>query len=141
MSVLYGFFRVLMSRRFRFSGVLLMLLAILAQPVFAAGSLCSLGHGDSSDTVMSDVVNSVMAHDHSMHQHHGNDISKASEPSSHNCCDGGTCDMPECSVHIMGLTGFNVSVPVISAGNSISSMIAQDHPSVADSLYRPPILA
>jgi hypothetical protein len=141
MSVLYGFFRVLMSRRFRFSGVLLMLLAILAQPVLAAGSLCSLGHGDSSDTVMSDVVNSVMAHDHSMHQHHGNDISKASEPSSHNCCDGGTCDMPECSVHIMGLTGFNVPVPVISAGNSISSMIAQDHPSVADSLYRPPILA
>ncbi len=136
MSVLYGFFRVLMSRRFRFSGVLLMLLAILAQPVLAAGSLCSLGHGDSSDT-----VTSVMAHDHSMHQHHGNDISKASEPSSHNCCDGGTCDMPECSVHIMGLTGFNVSVPVISAGSSISSMAAQDHPSVADSLYRPPILA
>ena len=135
-----------MSRRFRFSGVLLMLLAILVQPVLAAGSLCSLGHGGSSDTVISDeitlnTVASGMAHDHSMHQHHGYELSKASEPNSHNCCDGGTCDMPECSVHIMGLTGFNVSVPVISAGNSISSMIAQDHPSVADSLYRPPILA
>ncbi len=141
MSVLYGFFRVLMSRRFRFSGVLLMLLAILAQPVLAAGSLCSLGHGDSSDTVMSDVVNSVMAHDHSMHQHHGNDISKASEPNSHNCCDGGTCDMPECSVHIMGLTGLTVSIPVINSGSSVSLMIAQDHPSLASSLYRPPILA
>ena len=136
MSVLYGFFRVLMSRRFRFSGVLLMLLAILAQPVLAAGSLCSLGHGDSSDT-----VTSVMAHDHSMHEHHGNDISKASEPNSHNCCDSGTCDMPECSVHIMGLTGLSVSIPVINITSSISSMVAQDHPSVADSLYRPPILA
>jgi len=41
----------------------------------------------------------------------------------------------------MGLTGFNVVIPVISAGSSISSMVAQDHPSVADSLYRPPILA
>ena len=132
-----------MSRRFRFSGVLLMLLAILAQPVLAAGSLCSLGHGGSSDTVISDVVTSesvtsIMAHDHSMHQHHA---MEATDSGNHNCCDNGTCDMPECSVHIMGLTGFNVSVPVISAGSSISSMIAQDHPSVTDSLYRPPILA
>lgn len=130
-----------MSRRFRFSGVVLMLLAILAQPVLAAGSLCSLGHAGSSDTVTSGVVTSVMAHDHSMHQHHGYELSKASEPNIHNCCDGGTCDMPECSVHIMGLTGFNVSVPVISAGSSTSLMIAQDHPSLTDSLYRPPILA
>jgi|ETN07SMinimDraft_1059922.scaffolds.fasta_scaffold82211_2 hypothetical protein len=135
-----------MPRRFRFSGVLLMLLAILAQPVLAAGSLCSLGHGGSSDTVASDVapshtVTSVMAHDHSMHEHHGNDISKASEPNSHNCCDSGTCDMPECSVQIMGLTGLSVSIPVINITSSISSMVAQDHPSVADSLYRPPILA
>ncbi len=141
MSVLYGFFRVLMSRRFRFSGVLLMLLAILAQPVLAAGSLCSLGHGDSSGTVTSNTVASGMAHDHSMHQHHGYELSKASEPNSHGCCDGGSCDMPECSVHIMGLTGFTVSIPVISAGSSISLMIAQDHPSLAGSLYRPPILA
>ena len=130
-----------MTRRFRLSGVVLMLLAILVQPVLAAGSLCSLGHGDSSDTVTSDTVTSVMAHDHSMHQHHGNDISEASQTNSHNCCDNGTCDMPECSVHILGLTGFTVSIPVISAGSSVSLMIAQDHPSLADSLYRPPILA
>jgi hypothetical protein len=118
-----------------------MLLAILAQPVLAAGSLCSLGHGGSSDIVSTEMAITEMAHDHSMHEHHGNDISKASEPNSHNCCDSGTCDMPECSVHIMGLTGFNVVMPVISAGSPISSMVAQDHPSVADSLYRPPILA
>lgn len=130
-----------MSQRFRCSGVVLMLLAILAQPVLAAGSLCSLGHGGSSDIVSTEMAITEMAHDHSMHQYHGNDISKASEPNSHNCCDSGTCDMPECSVHIMGLTGFNVVIPVISAGSSISSMVAQDHPSVADSLYRPPILA
>ncbi|MEC9254534.1 MULTISPECIES: hypothetical protein [Thalassolituus] len=49
--------------------------------------------------------------------------------------------MPECSVHIMGLTGLSVSIPVINITSSISSMVAQDHPSVADSLYRPPILA
>jgi len=132
---------VLMSRRFRFFGVVLMLLAILAQPVLAAGSLCSVGHGGSADIVSTELASTEMAHGHSMHQHHGNDISKASEPNSHNCCDSGTCDMPECSVHIMGLTGFNVVIPVISAGSSISSMVAQDHPSVADSLYRPPILA
>ena len=130
-----------MSRRFRCSGVVLMLLAILAQPVLAAGSLCSVGHGGSADIVSTELASTEMAHGHSMHQHHGNDISKASEPNSHNCCDSGTCDMPECSVHIMGLTGFNVVIPVISAGSSISSMVAQDHPSVADSLYRPPILA
>jgi len=130
-----------MSRRFRFFGVVLMLLAILAQPVLAAGSLCSVGHGGSADIVSTELASTEMAHGHSMHQHHGNDISKASEPNSHNCCDSGTCDMPECSVHIMGLTGFNVVIPVISAGSSISSMVAQDHPSVADSLYRPPILA
>jgi len=130
-----------MSRRFRFFGVVLMLLAILVQPVLAAGSLCSVGHGGSADIVSTELASTEMAHGHSMHQHHGNDISKASEPNSHNCCDSGTCDMPECSVHIMGLTGFNVVIPVISAGSSISSMVAQDHPSVADSLYRPPILA
>ena len=130
-----------MSQRFRCSGVVLMLLAILAQPVLAAGSLCSLGHGGSADIVSTEMASTEMSHDHSMHQHHGNDISKASEPNSHNCCDSGTCDMPECSVHIMGLTGLSVSIPVINITSSISSMVAQDHPSVADSLYRPPILA
>ena len=128
-----------MSRRFRFSGVVLMLLAILAQPVLAAGSLCSIGHGGSPDMSTMD-----MHADHVIHQHHSdrsNDISKASEPNSHNCCDSGMCDMPECPVHIMGLTGLSVSIPVINITSSISSMVAQDHPSVADSLYRPPILA
>ena len=128
-----------MSRRFRCSGVVLMLLAILAQPVLAAGSLCSIGHGGSPDTSTMD-----MHADHVIHQHHSdrsNEITEASDFSGHNCCDSGTCDMPECSVHITGLTGLSVSVPVISAGSSISSMIVSDHPSVADSLYRPPILA
>jgi len=118
-----------------------MLLAILAQPVLAAGSLCSIGHGGSSDIVSTEMAITEMAYDHSMHEHRGNDISKASEPNSHNCCDSGTCDMPECSVHIMGLTGVSVSIPVINVTNSISSMVVQDHPSLADSLYRPPILA